>query len=72
MFAEPGALASERTWRPSLSYRLSLILIQALLMTVPTAYLWLTLWTNQVKNAGWLVVPCIPACRAELDRFRSR
>jgi hypothetical protein len=56
--AEVGVLAAGRTWRAPLSYRISLIMVQAGLVALPTGYIWFALWTNEVAKAGWLVVPC--------------
>jgi hypothetical protein len=37
-------------------YRSSLIVAQGLALSLPTGYIWLTLWTNQVQGSGWIVL----------------
>lgn len=51
----PGG-APERTWRPPLDVRIARILCAGIIVSLPAAYLALTLWTNQVRHAIWIAL----------------
>jgi hypothetical protein len=48
--------APERTWRPPLEVRVARVLCAGIIVSLPAAYLALTLWTNQVQHAVWIAL----------------
>ena len=46
------------TWRASAEARVAKTVGLIILSAVPALYLWFTLWTNNVRNAGWDVLAC--------------
>jgi hypothetical protein len=48
--------APERTWRPPLEVRIARVVGAGIIVSLPAAYLALTLWTNQVQHAVWIAL----------------
>jgi hypothetical protein len=51
----PGG-TPERTWHPPLEVRIARVLGGGIIVSLPAAYLALTLWTNQVQHAIWIAL----------------
>jgi hypothetical protein len=56
LIARPPGGAPERTWRPPLEVRVARVFCAGIIVSLPAAYLALTLWTNQVPHAVWIAL----------------
>lgn len=65
LITEPLDGASKRTWRAPLTTRITLAVVMAVVVSLPAAYVALTLWTNQVSHAPWITLAlALPAWAA--------
>ena len=53
---------TECTWRTPLAIRMASAVLMGVIVALPALWLWLTLWTNQVPNAGWIVLALALPC----------
>jgi hypothetical protein len=58
MTTEVAAPWGCRAWQFSPALRIARVVCFAAVLTLPASYLWLTLWTNGVAHAGWIVLAC--------------
>jgi hypothetical protein len=56
LITEAPGDADERAWRLPLAARLAKALCMAVIVTLPTLWLALTLVTNQVAHGGWVAL----------------
>jgi hypothetical protein len=59
MTAEAAAPEADRVWRLPADIRGARAILTVLFLALPGGYLWLTLWTNDVRNAGWIALACV-------------